>query len=133
MKRLVITAAAVLSLSANLTFAQETPNASPSTPPQAERDRTSNAPPPGPREPAADRDGDEWRMPPMADRRPPRERGARFRIENGRTTIDLRCADGEPTKDCADLLLQVLDRLERGASSDDSDSRDDGRDRSRYR
>ncbi|WP_206051168.1 hypothetical protein [Neorhizobium sp. T7_12] len=133
MKRLFITAAAVLSLSANLTLAQETPNASPSTPPQAERDRAPNPPPPGPQEPAADRDADEWRMPPMADRRPPRERGARFRIENGRTTIDLRCADGEPTKDCADLLLQVLDRLERGTSSDDSDSRDDGRDRSRYR
>jgi len=69
----------------------------------------------------------------MADR-PPRERGARFRIENGRTTIDLRCADGEPTKDCADLLIQVLDRLERRTSSEDSSSRDDyGRDRSRDR
>ncbi|MEN3150152.1 hypothetical protein ABCW43_22885 [Neorhizobium sp. IRAMC:178] len=132
MKRLLITAAAVLSLSANLSLAQETPNASPGAPPQAERDRAPNASP-GPREPGADRDGDEWRMAPMADRRPLRERGARFRIENGRTTIDLRCADGEPTKDCADLLLQVLDRLERGRSSDDSDSRDDGRDRSRYR
>ncbi|MBP2561184.1 hypothetical protein J2T08_002100 [Neorhizobium galegae] len=131
MKRLFIAAAAVLSLSTNLTLAQETPNAPPGAPPQAERDRASNASPPGSQEPAADRDGDEWRMPPMADRRSPR--GARFRIENGRTTIDLRCADSEPTKDCADLLLQVLDRLERGRSSDDSDSRDDGRDRSRYR
>lgn len=130
MKLLLITAA-VLSLSTNLTFAQDAPNAPPNPPPKADGDRAPNAPPPGPRE--RDRDGDEWRMRPMADRPPPRERGARFRIENGRTTIDLRCADGEPTKDCADLLLQVLDRLQRGRSSEDTDSRDYGRDRSRDR
>ncbi|MCJ9752489.1 hypothetical protein MOV61_17355 [Neorhizobium sp. BETTINA12A] len=133
MKLLVITAAAVLSLSANFTLAQETPNASPGAPPPAEADRSPKAPSPVTRELDADRDGNEWRMAPMADRSPPRERGARFRIENGRTTIDLRCADGEPTKDCADLLLQVLDRLQRGNSSYDSDSRDYGRDRSRDR
>lgn len=132
MKLLLITAA-VLSLSTNLTFAQETPNPPPNPPPKAEGDRLPNAPSPGPREPGGDRDGDEWRMRPMADRPPPRERGARFRIENGRTTIDLRCADGEPTKDCADLLLQVLDRLQRGTSSEDSGSRDYDRDRSRFR
>ncbi|KAB1083869.1 hypothetical protein F4V91_31060 [Neorhizobium galegae] len=130
MKLLVITAAAVLSLSANLTLAQETPNASPGAPPPAEADRSPKAPPAVTRELDTDRDGNEWRMAPMADRSPPRDRGARFRIENGRTTIDLRCADGEPTKDCADLLLQVLDRLQRGNSSYDSDSRDYGRDRS---
>lgn len=129
MKLLLITAA-VLSLSTNLTFAQDTPSSPPNPPPKAEEDRASNAPSPGPRQ---DRDGDEWRMSPMRDPQPPRERGARFRIENGRTTIDLRCADGEPTKDCADLLLQVLDRLQRGTSSEDTDSRDDDRDRSRFR
>jgi hypothetical protein len=47
MKPLLITAAAVLSLSANLTLAQEPPNATPSAPPQAERDRLRNRPPTG--------------------------------------------------------------------------------------
>jgi len=132
MKLLLITAA-VISLSANLASAQENPGGPPNPPPKAEQDRPPTAPAPGPRERSADRDGDEWQMRSMADR-PPRERGARFRIENGRTTIDLRCADGEPTKDCADLLIQVLERLERRTSSEDSDSRDDyGRDRSRDR
>ncbi|KEQ03631.1 hypothetical protein GV67_13090 [Pseudorhizobium pelagicum] len=64
---------------------------------------------------------------PMADRDDRQERGARYRIQNGRMKISFRCADGEPAQDCADLLLQVLDRLQAGGASGDKDSRDDDR------
>lgn len=132
MKLLVFTTAAALSLSASMTYAQQSPMAPPSSPPEAETDRSGDAPPPpppsGPRESEQDMAKSEWRMHPQ-----PRERGARFRIETGRTTIDLRCADGEPTKDCADLLLQVLDRLQGGSSAENSDRRDYDPDRSRFR
>ena len=127
MKLLVLTTAAALSLSASVPYAQQTPDTPPSPAPQAEAP-PKDAPPPGPREPDEDIGKDEWRMhPPLG------ERGARFRIETGRTSIDLRCADGEPTKDCADLLLQVLDRLQGDTSSDSNDRRDYDRDRQRSR
>lgn len=62
------------------------------------------------------------------------ERAGRYRIQDGRMKIDFRCPDGEPDRDCADLLLQVLDRLQGGAFSEDSGFRSyEDRDRSRDR
>ncbi|NKL99062.1 MULTISPECIES: hypothetical protein [Rhizobium] len=43
---------------------------------------------------------------------PPHSKAAHFRIEDGNTQIDLKCAEDEPMKVCADLLLQVMDRLQ---------------------
>ncbi|MBX5186053.1 hypothetical protein HJB88_25995 [Rhizobium sp. NZLR5] len=43
---------------------------------------------------------------------PPPSKAAHFRIEDGATRIDLKCAEDEPMKACADLLLQVMDRLQ---------------------
>ncbi|MGO7542408.1 hypothetical protein ACC680_27925 [Rhizobium ruizarguesonis] len=43
---------------------------------------------------------------------PPPSKAAHFRIEDGNTKIDLKCAEDEPMKACADLLLQVMDRLQ---------------------
>jgi hypothetical protein len=43
--------------------------------------------------------------------RPPPSKAAHFWIEDGDTTIDIKCADDEPTKVCADLLLQVIEKL----------------------
>ncbi|OWV77119.1 hypothetical protein ATY76_03990 [Rhizobium sp. R339] len=45
-------------------------------------------------------------------RGPSPSKAARFRIEDGDTRIDLKCAEDEPMKACADLLLQVMDRLQ---------------------
>ncbi|MBY3176730.1 hypothetical protein HFO61_04905 [Rhizobium leguminosarum] len=45
-------------------------------------------------------------------RPPPPSKAAHFRIEDGNTRIDLKCAEDEPMKACADLLLQVMDRLQ---------------------
>ena len=117
---LIATATAV-ALSAGASLAQ-IPDAPPGPAPQTEDDRSPPAPsPPGPPEMS----GSDWRMHP-----PQRDRGARFRIENGRTSIDLRCAEGETTKECAESLLQVLDRLQ-GSPSDNRSRRDDDRERPR--
>ncbi len=58
---------------------------------------------------------------PLSDQR--QERSGRYRIEDGRMKIDFRCPEGAPDRDCADLLLQVLDRLQGGEFSGDSDFR----------
>ncbi|MGK6316314.1 hypothetical protein [Neorhizobium sp. DT-125] len=127
MKLAIIATTAALAISSNTTFAQQGPDAPPSPPPQAGQDRRLDPPTPpiDPPERTDEMTKSDWRMHP-----PVRERGARFRIETGRTTIDLRCPDGEPAKDCADLLLQVLDRLQ-GAPSDDRGRRGDDRERPR--
>lgn len=42
---------------------------------------------------------------------PPPAKAAHFRLERGETALDVKCADDEPMKACADLTLQMLDRL----------------------
>lgn len=42
---------------------------------------------------------------------PPLSKAAHFRIEDGPKVIDIKCADDEPVKACADILSQVLDRM----------------------
>lgn len=89
--------------------------------------RGRDARPPAAHMPGPDRHRDR----PMAGRDDRRERGAHYRIQDGRMKISFRCADGEPAEDCADLLLQVLDRLQGEERSDDR--RDRGRDDDRRR
>jgi hypothetical protein len=43
---------------------------------------------------------------------PPQSRAAHFRLQRGDTTVDVKCADDEPMKVCADLTLQMVDRLQ---------------------
>lgn len=52
-------------------------------------------------------------------------RGAHFHIEDGQSRIDLRCPDGEPMRTCADVLLQVLDRMQAKPTQDERSWRDD--------
>jgi hypothetical protein len=42
---------------------------------------------------------------------PPPERAAHFRLQRGDALVDVKCADEEPMKICADLALQMIDRL----------------------
>ncbi|MBB3659919.1 Tfp pilus assembly protein FimV [Rhizobium sp. BK650] len=79
--------------------------AEPSSPPPAPESAKENPPPPDISHKNDERADRDWRS-------QPRERGARFHIESGQTRIDLRCADGDSTKDCADTVLQVLERLQ---------------------
>ncbi|MCJ2036048.1 hypothetical protein [Methylobacterium sp. J-068] len=70
------------------------------------------APPPG-----GPRPGSEAGAPPPGgprrgpDAPPPPPKAAHFRLERGETALDVKCADDEPMKACADLTLQLLDRL----------------------
>jgi hypothetical protein len=43
---------------------------------------------------------------------PPPSKAAHFRLEHGATALDIKCAEDEPVKGCADLTLQILDKLQ---------------------
>jgi hypothetical protein len=42
---------------------------------------------------------------------PPPSKAAHFRVEQGDNAIDVKCADEEPMRACADIAMQLLDRL----------------------
>jgi hypothetical protein len=41
----------------------------------------------------------------------PPSKAAHFRVEQGDNAIDVKCADEEPMRACADIAMQFLDRL----------------------
>ncbi|MER2218595.1 hypothetical protein [Methylobacterium brachiatum] len=61
----------------------------------------AQTPPPG-----GPRPGPEAGAPP-----PPPPKGAHFRLERGDTRIDVKCADEDSMKACADITLQLVDKL----------------------
>jgi hypothetical protein len=69
----------------------------------AEGDDIDGPPPPPP--PGAP--GPRGQRPP-----PPPERAAHFRLQRGDVLVDVKCADQESMKTCADLALQMVDRLQ---------------------
>jgi hypothetical protein len=42
---------------------------------------------------------------------PPPSKGAHFRLEDGETKIEIKCADDEPMKACADIMMQLIDKI----------------------
>jgi len=76
------------------------PGAAPSTPPQPGSPTTTTGQAPQP--PAG---GQRTEGP------PPPSKAAHFRIEQGDNAIDVKCADEEPMRACADIAIQFLDRL----------------------
>lgn len=63
-------------------------------------------PPPGsPRPPAP------GAAPPPPPPASPPSAAAHFRVEQGENAMDVKCADGEPSRACADIAMQFLDRL----------------------
>jgi hypothetical protein len=77
------------------------------------------APPPvGPGAEAGDMEGPPPPPPPggpgpRGQRPPPLpERAAHFRLQRGDAMVDVKCADDEQMKVCADLTLQMVDRLQ---------------------
>lgn len=50
--------------------------------------------------------------PPDGCRRPPAPKAAHFHVERGDTTIDIKCADDEPMRGCADFKIQLLDKVQ---------------------
>ena len=80
-------------LLANAAFAQAPPQ--PSGGPRPANPGAAAPPPPGGPHPEG----------------PPPSAAAHFRIEQGENMMDVKCADGEPTRACADIAMQFLDRL----------------------
>jgi hypothetical protein len=71
--------------------------------PEAGPDDMGGPPPPPPGGP-----GPRGQRPP-----PPRpSRAAHFRLQRGDAMVDVKCADDEQMKVCADLTLQMVDRLQ---------------------
>ncbi|AVA22212.1 hypothetical protein QA648_09665 [Rhizobium sp. CB3171] len=131
MKTILSIAALTLSLSAGVSFAQQAPNTTAPTPPAQQPTQTETAPPANSPQPPAmglHRPDDDamrggWHRGSM-NRRPFFSKAARFRIENGDVKIDIKCAEDEPMKACADELNQILDRLEGRRSSSRYDDDD---------
>ncbi|WP_243958055.1 hypothetical protein [Methylobacterium sp. J-067] len=73
-------------------------------PPDGPRGRAEAPPPP----PGGPRRGPDAPPPPPP---PPPSKGAHFNFERGDARIDVKCADDEPMKACADITLQLLDKL----------------------
>lgn len=118
MKRYILSAIAFAALTGTALAQQPpAPPAPAGTPPAAD----AVMPPPPPGGPAGPEDhagppprGPEGPMGPHGHRPPPPpppSKAAHFRVEDGDTRIDIKCADDEPMKSCADILLQVIDRL----------------------
>lgn len=80
--------------------------AQPAPPPPDAPRGGSMAPPPPP--PGGPRRGPDAPPPPPP---PPPSKGAHFIVERGEARIDVKCADDEPMKACADITLQLLDKL----------------------
>lgn len=95
---------------------QAAPSPDDAAPPRVDADDNDDAAPPPPPPPRDAREHGHMRpeghRPPPP---PPPSRAAHFHIKTGDTKIDVKCAENEPMKVCADLLLQILDRVERSS------------------
>ncbi|MCJ2087034.1 hypothetical protein MKK88_13695 [Methylobacterium sp. E-005] len=113
MTRIIALAGVAALLSGTVAFAQTPP------PPGGPRPGPeAGAPPPPP--PGGPRRGPGADTPPPPppggpqrgpDGPPPPPKGAHFIIERGDARIDVKCADDDTTKACADITLQMLDKL----------------------
>jgi hypothetical protein len=117
MARIIALAGVAALLSGTVAFAQTPPpppggprpgpeaGAPPPPPPPGgpRRGPDADAPPPPPGGPQRSPDG----LPPP----PPPPKGAHFILERGDARIDVKCAGDDPTKACADITLQMLDKL----------------------
>lgn len=110
MNRLIASGLA-LALSTSAALAQAAAPGAPPPPPMGLR-----GPPPG--MPGAMIDDGQGGPPPpggMRGMRPPPHapsKAAHLHIEHGDTALDIKCPEDEPLKACADLTLQLLDKLQ---------------------
>ncbi len=49
---------------------------------------------------------------PHGRRPPPPSRAAHFHLQTGDAALDVKCAEDEPMRACADVALQMLDKLQ---------------------
>jgi hypothetical protein len=102
MTRIIALAGVTALLSGTVALAQTPPPGGPRPGPEA------GAPPPPP--PGGPRRGPGPDGPPPPPPPPP-SKGAHVILERGDARIDLKCADDDSTKVCADVALQLVDKL----------------------
>jgi hypothetical protein len=118
MTRIIALAGVAALLSGTAAFAQAPPPGGPRPGPEA------GAPPPppppggvrrgaGPDGPPPPPPGDPRRGPdePPPPPPPPPARGAHIVLERGDARVDVKCADDDTTRACADVALQLVDKL----------------------
>jgi hypothetical protein len=95
------------------TAALAQPPQPPSSGPRPSAPGAAPSPPPQPGGPITT--GQAPQPPPAGGQRgevpPPPSKAAHFRVEQGDNAIDVKCADDEPMRACADIAMQLLDRL----------------------
>jgi hypothetical protein len=99
MTRIIALAGVAALLSGTAAFAQAPP------PPGGPRPGPEAGAPPPPGDPR--RGPDEPPPPPP----PPPARGAHIVLERGDARVDVKCADDDTTRACADVALQLVDKL----------------------
>lgn len=106
MTRLIALAGAAALLCGTAAFAQAPP-----PPPGGPRPgpEVGAPPPPPPGDPRRGPGPDGPPPPPPPP--PPPSRAAHIVLERGDARLDVKCADDDSTKACADVALQMLDRL----------------------
>jgi hypothetical protein len=113
MTRTIALAGIVALLSGTVALAQTPPP--PAGGPRPAGPEAGAPPPPPPGGPRRGPGADEPPPPPGGAPRgpdaPPPPKGAHLVIERGDARVDVKCADDDPTKSCADITLQMLDRL----------------------
>jgi Ni/Co efflux regulator RcnB len=118
MKTMLLAAAAVVALPLTAAVAQSVTEVPSRDEPRRERPAEERERPRPPRE------KDESRVDHTTLAKP--AKGARFRIQRGETTIDVRCPDDSQLGECADILFQIMDRMNSNGGHDGN-----GRDRDR--
>jgi hypothetical protein len=104
MTRLIALAGVAALLSGTAALAQTPP-----PPPGGPRPGPEAGAPPPPPPPGDPRRGPGPDGPPPPP--PPPSKGAHIILERGESRLDVKCADDDSTKACADITLQMLDRL----------------------
>lgn len=103
MTRIIALAGVAALLSGTVALAQTPPP--PPGGPRPGPEAGAPPPPPPPGDPRRAR-GPDGPPPP-----PPPSRAAHIVLERGDARVDVKCADDDTTKACADVSLQMLDRL----------------------
>ena len=100
MTRIIALAGVAALLSGTAAVAQVPPPGGPRPGPEA-----GAPPPPPPGDPRRGPGSDGLRPP------PPPSRAAHIVLERGDARVDVTCAEDDPTKACAEVTLQMLDKL----------------------
>ncbi len=132
MNKVIIGALALTFAASAAAYAQTTPPPPPKTPAPGEKMAPPPPPPPGHGPMAGHEMGGPghhghwrhhkgmWMM----------SKAAHFRVRSGDMMVDVKCADDDTTKECGDVVMQIVNRLSAAQSdnSSDYDADDNGTD-----